>query len=413
MSSADLWARRQSPPSPPPPHGFRPRPKGGRGHGPAPGRAAGLAGTGGQPHAGGIDARAAAVGEDRACHQLEVRRPPLQLVLAEEHLAEARAVDLHPRIAAPWADRGRVAEQQRALAAQQDLGGAGVIGGIERERRPGTTRRRQRREQAQRRPGLVAPGLERQPDAQRRRRQPQPVHSRRVAGQHGAQDVGQALEVRLGACLVTAGLPVAVQGRRRQTAGEAVDDLGHPGQRGAQLLAVVARQRPRDAGGRRHVAQVAVRRLRLAVEPDDEVACREQRRRPPADRQPLVERQLGKLGKLRQPRRRRHGEIAGDQAGVGLADLGHRLAAGHVVEPRHRQAAVRHPGAPHGQVPATHQYTPTTTELSSAPSRRTLRTPSQGSSAAGAARSASSRSRKRGMKNSRVKVVSITLPVSS
>ncbi len=58
------------------------------------------------------------------------------------------------------------------------------------------------------------------------------------------------------------------------------------------------------------------------------------------------------------------------------------------------------------------QYTPTTTDSCNSVNSRKSLTPSQGYASIGAARSASSRSRNRGMKNSLVRVVSMTWPVS-
>src|SRR5215213_7684911 len=58
-----------------------------------------------------------------------------------------------------------------------------------------------------------------------------------------------------------------------------------------------------------------------------------------------------------------------------------------------------------------YQYTPSTTALWKREKGRTLRTPSHGYSSQGGSRSASSRSRKRGMKNSFVRVVKRTRPV--
>src|SRR6185295_5336401 len=103
-------------------------------------------------------------------------------------------------------------------------------------------------------------------------------------------------------------------------------------------------------------------------------------------------------------------EIAADETRVGLADPRHALAGRHVPQLHALQAAVGLPRADERQV--QHQYTPTATVSFRLARSPRSRTPSHGYSAHGAERTPSSRSAKRGMKNSRVSVVSRTRPRS-
>ena len=68
-------------------------------------------------------------------HQVDVIRGQLfDLVLADEDLAEARAVDLDGGIVRVLRGGGLVAEDQRAAAELEDFAGAFVVGGIEAKR---------------------------------------------------------------------------------------------------------------------------------------------------------------------------------------------------------------------------------------------------------------------------------------
>ena len=69
-----------------------------------------------RPDAGAVDAAAAAVDEDAVGHDVEVLLPFVDLVVAQQDLAEAGAVGLHARVALVLLDRGRAAEDQAARA---------------------------------------------------------------------------------------------------------------------------------------------------------------------------------------------------------------------------------------------------------------------------------------------------------
>ncbi len=70
-----------------------------------------------RPDARAVDAAAAAVDEDAVDHDVEVLLPLIDLVVAEEDLAEAGAVRLHARVALVLLDGGGAAEDQAARAA--------------------------------------------------------------------------------------------------------------------------------------------------------------------------------------------------------------------------------------------------------------------------------------------------------
>src|SRR6185436_14862815 len=102
-------------------------------------------------------------------------------------------------------------------------------------------------------------------------------------------------------------------------------------------------------------------------------------------------------------------QVTPDQARVRLADLDERLARALVERARHVDALVGPSLAQDRDV--QHQYTPSTTVDWKRENGRTLRTPSHGNCSVGGSRSHSSRSRKRGMKNSLVSVVRRVRPV--
>ena len=104
-------------------------------------------------------------------------------------------------------------------------------------------------------------------------------------------------------------------------------------------------------------------------------------------------------------------QIAADDADVGQAHLDKRLAGAEVGDDRAIDALVGRAPAENRNVEHA-QYTPSTTAFAKRENGRTLRTPSHGYFVHGGSRSASSRSRNRGMKNSFVSVVNRTRPVS-
>src|SRR5205085_12119067 len=120
-------------------------------------------------------------------------------------------------------------------------------------------------------------------------------------------------------------------------------------------------------------------------------------------RHQLAERQL----RQSRPRAGLIEQIAADQPQVGLADLGDRLPRPVMngrgdIEALVRLALPQDRQMGHAAVRRWHQYTPSTTTVPSLAKGRTLRTPSHGYFAHGGSRSAESRSRKRGTKDSLV-----------
>src|SRR5262249_41259157 len=105
--------------------------------------------------------------------------------------------------------------------------------------------------------------------------------------------------------------------------------------------------------------------------------------------------------------------VALDEAGVGPADLGAHLGADEVDDLVHVEALVGLAPAEDGDVDhqcSLFQYTPTVVCAATSRNGLTPLTPSQGYLAYGGSRSPSSRSGKRGMKNSLVSVVNSTRP---
>ena len=114
--------------------------------------------------------------------------------------------------------------------------------------------------------------------------------------------------------------------------------------------------------------------------------------------------------------------VALDQSGVGAADPGERLAGREVDDlvgsrlvygspQRRTESHSRCPSRSKRMASSHDLSTPTVVVAANSWNGRTPLTPSQGYFSYGASRSPSSRSRKPGMKNSFVSVVSITRPV--
>ncbi len=266
----------------------------------------------------------------------EVSLPIRHLVLAEEDLAPARAVDLHPIVGDPGLDGLGVAEDHRATAVEEDAGRAVVAGGVEAERLRWTACGGESLADAVRRPRLARAGSEHQRDLEGDRRNPQRVDARRVRRQNDSQAVGLAQEADEAIALPAVARIENVEiesarqpGEHRLEVVQHVVDLRHVG----------PRQRLWHSGGRRQLTDVVVRRLRVVAQ--RQLAVAELLSRGTADRQQVLDRQLAEIAlRLAHPC-----QIAPDQPGVRLAHLGHRLARRDVVETLDGEAAVR-PAAP-------------------------------------------------------------------
>ena len=125
---------------------------------------------------------------DAVDHQVEVLLPVVDLVVAQQDLAEAGAVGLHARVALVLLDGRRAAEDQAARAVLQHRG-ADVARRRDRCAMAslGDAGLEERLRHAIRRPRLLRAGLEHQADLQRDDRQPERVHAGRVRRQHHAQ----------------------------------------------------------------------------------------------------------------------------------------------------------------------------------------------------------------------------------
>src|SRR5215210_6052745 len=111
----------------------------------------------------------------------------MELVVADEHLAVAGAVDLDPRISLPGSHRRHVTEKHAPSGAPEDFTGGGVVRGKVAEGFRRTAGLDECLRDTKRTPWFRAPGFERDGCLQRDGGNPERVHSRRVARQHDAE----------------------------------------------------------------------------------------------------------------------------------------------------------------------------------------------------------------------------------
>ena len=270
-----------------------------------------------RPDARAVDAAPAAVDEDTVDHQVEVPLPVVGLVVAEQDLAETRSVHLHPGIAGVLLDGGRAAEDQ-APRAVVEHGGADVAqAGVERHRLARHPCLEERLRHAPRRPGLLRPGLQHQPDLQRDDRQPEAVHPRRVRRQHHAEHRRRRLVAPHDAVLlaVPSREDVWIEATRQRD-----QDLVEVVEHVPQLLHVHAAHVLGEAGRGRLLPDELVGRLAAVAQ--GQLRGREQLGRLLHPREQIGDRHLAQRG----AGARRLAQVARDDAGVGLAHLGHRLA---------------------------------------------------------------------------------------
>ena len=141
-----------------------------------------LAAARGRPHAGGVDARAAAVLGDGRGHHVEVLRATRRAMSGpEQHLAVAGAVHLDPGVGVPGAGRGHVAEDHPPPAAAEDLAGPRVVRGVEAEGLGRRARGHEGLDEPVGRPRLGGARLEDERRLERDRGDPERVHAGRVA----------------------------------------------------------------------------------------------------------------------------------------------------------------------------------------------------------------------------------------
>ena len=113
-----------------------------------------------------VDAGTSAVVADGGDHDIEVILPVLDLVLADDDLAPARAMNLHTRIALVHLCHGHVAEDKIATAEFDDFATAFVIGGIKTKGFWRCTCGDEGLDEAKRRPGLLTARLDDHRDLQ-------------------------------------------------------------------------------------------------------------------------------------------------------------------------------------------------------------------------------------------------------
>ena len=146
-----------------------------------------LAAVPARPDSRAVDAAASAVCKHAVDHHVEVFLPAVDLIVPDQDLREARAVRLHPRVAAIPIDRRGPAEDQASRAAVEDGGADIAFTRIDRDRFARDAGLEERFGHAERRPRLLRTGLQHEADLHRNDRQPQRVHAGRVRRQHQAE----------------------------------------------------------------------------------------------------------------------------------------------------------------------------------------------------------------------------------
>jgi hypothetical protein len=286
---------------------------------------------------GGVHAGAPAVLGDRVDQDVQVLRPGIDRVLADHDLRSTGAVDLHARIARVGLRHRDVAEEQRAPAELEDRGGALVIRRVEGERLRRHPRGDQRLHDAQRRPGLLAAGLQHDRDAERERGDPDRVHAGRVRGQHDAERARRREEAERHAVLHAA---AAVEHGEIHRARESAQDHVHAVEDGVHLGHVRAHHGVREARGARERLHVLVGPL-LAARPHGQAPLQEQLARALADAQALGDRDRAQRGEVLVLLL----QVAAHDACVGLIDDGEDRAAAEVLHLVLLEALVGLPGA--------------------------------------------------------------------
>ena len=124
------------------------------------------------PNAGGIDTRSTTVGCDRRLDQVQVLLPIVSGVVAEDDLAETRAMQLDAGIVLIGLGGRFTAKEHGSIHGTQQLARAGMIGGIEPESLAGHAGCTESFDHAVRGPRFFAPRLEHDRRFQHDRRNP-------------------------------------------------------------------------------------------------------------------------------------------------------------------------------------------------------------------------------------------------
>ena len=247
-----------------------------------------LRGVSGHDHRRGVDATAAAIVGDRGDHQVNELRPALDLVLADEDLAEARAVHLDGRVAGVLRRGAFVAEDQSPAAAAQDLRGAFVVGRIEPERLRRAAGGDEGLDDPLGRPGLFAAGLQDHWDLQGNRGQPKRVHPGRIARHDQAEAGRSGVEANPRARLFA---QAAIEDAEVEAAREAVQNGPHLAQSRGDLLHVPPHHHEGQAARGGEGLDILLGRLRVALVAQRQRLVQEQRRQP-AGRSPAVDHRI-------------------------------------------------------------------------------------------------------------------------
>ena len=211
---------------------------------------------------GGVDAGAAAVGGDRLHDDVEMALPVVGVVVAEEDLAAAGAVDLDiPERGIP-PHGGVAAERDGAAGAEEHRVAAVMAGGVEAESLAREAGGDHGLHDAERGERILAAGLEHDRDLHHERGEPERVHAGRVAGQQHAEAPGLREEVNVDPVLPD---EAAVKELERHAAGEAGEDGADVGHRGVHLAHVLVAEGMGQAGELGEGDDVIVRALELVA----------------------------------------------------------------------------------------------------------------------------------------------------
>ena len=247
-------------------------------------------------------------------HRVEVLRPLVGVVVADEDFAAAGTVHLDVAIGRVFLERAVVAKRDRAAGAVEELVAALVRGWIETKCLAREARGDHRLDEAEGRERILAAGLEHDRDFHRERGQPEGIHAGRIARKEDPEAVRLREEVHIKAVLAD---DAGVEELERQAAREAGDDGADVGHRGVDLAHVVSAQAVREAGHERERGRVVGGRLEAVAVAPREIAVE------------VELRGFLHIGDERLGRDRAQGgagffnlaEVAADETGVGDADL--------------------------------------------------------------------------------------------
>ena len=252
-----------------------------------------FSGVSGHDHRRGVDATAAAVVGNRGRHQVYELRPALDLVLADEDLAEARAVHLDGRVVGVLRRGAFVAEDQSPAAAAQDLRGAFMVGWIEPERLRRTAGRDEGLDDPVGRPGLFPARLQDHGYLQGNGRQPKRIHPGRIARHNQPETRGCGVEANPRARLFA---QAAIEDSEVEATRQAVQNGPHLPQSRGDLLHVPPHHDKGQTACRGEGLDILLGRLRVALVAQGQRLVQEKARSLMADFQQSITGELHECG---------------------------------------------------------------------------------------------------------------------